>query len=1184
MQKYKSILASIAAAGLVLSTALQSAVYWATGFDDPEFDQALNWMHESGLTQYNTVDSFRPFDNLTREQAAHFFANFAETTLGMEADSSVEVNLNDLDEADHTLVDSIEAAYRMGIMRGSEGEFRPTDQVTRAEFLTVAVRALDGDRDETATPWWTEYFETARELGLTQETDVNAQDRSILRYEAGLMLSRAAGETGVDHDDDDVDLSDLLEDLLGDDEDEEDHEDHEDEEDYVDHEDEEDEADYDVEDGDLEVALNPNSPSDQSIPRSGYIEFAKLDLAAGDADVQVDSITLNRDGLGSRSDIRRVWFELDNQRVSSRQSLTRDNVSEVRFDRGFTVSADEVKTLTLVVELDETTESGNEHSFSINSADDIDATANVMGNFPIQSGLMRTSGYEVAETEVRALDAGEEDREYNVGESNVMMWEIEIGNKGNNEEATHLSRMTVRQAGDANVAASLDNLGLYVDWNEVTSNVIVDGRDVTFVVDPDNNYSTREDGNIEVFEIRADVLGAEREEETYQFEIRRTSDVLVREVRTWFSSVVEFADNNTTIVWGEYTVRGGDVILSRDTSYSQSQTVSRGTSDVVLLSANISVDQPFIVEDGINIWFENEVDDGVLDKVFNTFRLTVDGSTVATYTPSDSSDRLDFDTSFTISDSTTIQILWDVRSNADVGDVDVFELERLKAGDSQIIREPRYISNDESVQIDGSVRGKRTTIGDAVLTLSKRDSLDATENVVAGASDVKVLWFRLRTNDVSDMRVSRIVFEDKGSQIDDSEIQNIRLYKGDTLLDTNSSGDFSFENLNVTIPKNDREEFNVVVDFGTNITDEPEHEPTFQLVLSAAWAFGDDWWNLRVRDLSSNRTFNYNNSEDENTFDWQIIWSTFEFVEEGQVEISRHSNSLSRSVLTPSNELKQVFKLEMEASDDNMTLEDLDLALTGDDQIDLSSSLRDAVLYVDGNEYYGFDTMSGDYQVLEFEDMDISLPADERVTMEVRMSFFDSSSAERFNKNLKLAVAKAVFVSDSTGLETVMEWYEDINVMSRNHLFARTAPVVSMGSNARGEQEVEITADENRSLEIEELKVRVTWDVNLTWANVNMLELYAWSDIITLDGDPTVEGDVITFDIEWSERVSAQETEIFEIRELWEIEEDDFDSMRLRVVGMKYTSGTGEDAITLDDDSNEYRNTGIPTSTATISD
>ena len=222
-------------------------------------------MHQTGLTQYNTVDAFRPFDNLTREQAAHFFAEFATSTLQMEVDESIEVDLDDMDQADHTLVDSIETAYRLGIMRGSDGVFRPTDNVTRAEFLTVAVRTLDGDKNETMDPWWTEYFDTARELGLTQETNVHNQDRPIVRYEAGLMLSRAAGETGVEEDD--VDLSDLLEDLLGDDEEDDPVDDEDDEDDLVDDEDDEDDEDYVVEAGDLEVALNPNSPASQSIPK-----------------------------------------------------------------------------------------------------------------------------------------------------------------------------------------------------------------------------------------------------------------------------------------------------------------------------------------------------------------------------------------------------------------------------------------------------------------------------------------------------------------------------------------------------------------------------------------------------------------------------------------------------------------------------------------------------------------------------------------------------------------------------------------------------------------------------------------------------------------------------------------------------------------------------------------------------
>ena len=170
---------------------------------DSEFEEALERMSEHGLTQYDEIDSFMPWGTLTREQAASFFNWFASSigkTVEQERDGC---EFGDIDMADDTLKDDIKAVCNLGIMRWSDNKFSPKNNITRAEFFTVAVRVLDGMHMEDVNPWWAHYFETARDLELTQEEDVMAQDRNILRYEAGLILFRWAEESHQTDDQDD---------------------------------------------------------------------------------------------------------------------------------------------------------------------------------------------------------------------------------------------------------------------------------------------------------------------------------------------------------------------------------------------------------------------------------------------------------------------------------------------------------------------------------------------------------------------------------------------------------------------------------------------------------------------------------------------------------------------------------------------------------------------------------------------------------------------------------------------------------------------------------------------------------------------------------------------------------------------------------------------------------------------
>lgn len=103
--------------------------------------------------------------------------------------------------------------------------FDPQQPLTKAQALTVLVRALVGKQDETGTPRWTEYFRVAQQRGRTKETNVMAVDKYVTRYEALLLQFRARGDataltptptnTGVVENTSDDTLSQILQELFG---------------------------------------------------------------------------------------------------------------------------------------------------------------------------------------------------------------------------------------------------------------------------------------------------------------------------------------------------------------------------------------------------------------------------------------------------------------------------------------------------------------------------------------------------------------------------------------------------------------------------------------------------------------------------------------------------------------------------------------------------------------------------------------------------------------------------------------------------------------------------------------------------------------------------------------------------------------------------------------------------------
>ncbi|USN55799.1 MAG: hypothetical protein H6765_04365 [Candidatus Peribacteria bacterium] len=172
-----------------------SAPVFASQFDDDtEYHAAVDWMFAKGLTKYQDYNEFRPGDILTREEASKFFTEFSMNILLQVIDMAKYCEFDDLEEADPTLRNSILQSCLLNLFYGSAGKFFPHRQLTKAQALTVLMRALEGNQPEDIEPWWYYYHARALEIGLTSEQNVNDLDKPVTRYEMALLLYRAAVE------------------------------------------------------------------------------------------------------------------------------------------------------------------------------------------------------------------------------------------------------------------------------------------------------------------------------------------------------------------------------------------------------------------------------------------------------------------------------------------------------------------------------------------------------------------------------------------------------------------------------------------------------------------------------------------------------------------------------------------------------------------------------------------------------------------------------------------------------------------------------------------------------------------------------------------------------------------------------------------------------------------------------
>ena len=160
-----------------------------------EFKKALSFLRSYEMTMFDSVDGFAPKRNLSREEAAKIFSNFAINVLCRKPDKNLSIHYSDVENADPTLKPYITLAYQLGVMKGSgmgDGTFRPFDAITKAEVNAVLIRMiLKSYLDESKTDgkkWYSEYNRVATELGILKQ---GAGAEAVSRNNVALMLFRA---------------------------------------------------------------------------------------------------------------------------------------------------------------------------------------------------------------------------------------------------------------------------------------------------------------------------------------------------------------------------------------------------------------------------------------------------------------------------------------------------------------------------------------------------------------------------------------------------------------------------------------------------------------------------------------------------------------------------------------------------------------------------------------------------------------------------------------------------------------------------------------------------------------------------------------------------------------------------------------------------------------------------------
>jgi hypothetical protein len=264
-----------------------------------------------------------------------------------------------------------EAALKAGFI-AANAKFRPNDLVTEAEALKMIMQARGVAKAEGVADWAQAYTQAAIEAGIlaagTKISATASAKRSMVFVSADSAVTNTTGDAA--NGDDDLDFGDLFGDLFGEDGDDmEEGETSTGETSTTD-------GTTVVKSGNVEVTLNPSTPAGTNLPAGANgVAVAKFDVTAGDKDVSISSVKLQRVGLGASNAVSEVTLFSNDSRISKVRTFgSSDDLVDVTLTPALVVKAGSTQTLTVKVNTLTTT-----GLFAIKLVDMTTSAANVSG-------------------------------------------------------------------------------------------------------------------------------------------------------------------------------------------------------------------------------------------------------------------------------------------------------------------------------------------------------------------------------------------------------------------------------------------------------------------------------------------------------------------------------------------------------------------------------------------------------------------------------------------------------------------------------------------------------------------------------------------------------------------------------------------------------------------------------------
>jgi hypothetical protein len=572
----------------------------------------------------------------------------------------------------------------------------------------------------------------------------------------------------------------------------------------------------------------------------------------------------------------------------------------------------------------------------------------------------------------------------------------------------------LRQDGTADLASASDYALYRVDNSQkVSTTSIVNGKYITFVVSND----TVKDGQSVSYSLKAKINTVENNGETYKFTLKNTADLNTVEKTTGFSTKV----NTAPVTLATYTINGGDLKLTRDSSISTTPTYAPGQTSVVLLKGTIEAKQAISLED-INVPFTSSVNANVIAK---RYTLTIGSSTFTWNGTAATVGTALFEWAVSVNGIVPITLTADIDTNAPSSTIKFGPIQ----WSSFVIKE--YVSTQNPVtSIIGTIAGANVTINTSRLTVTSAHGF-TTKNIVKGSSSQLIYGVKLSTNDTNPIKVTRL---------DLTSVQTAAgIFNGNVTLTLQDSAGNALNTKTLNAASNSFDGLNVIVSKDAPVTMYVKAD-----FVDTVAIVGGSTFQLNVSSFTATDTVTSNTVVASPVL---LNGPVISIQNSGKLTLSTSSSTPSSAIVVAGATNAEVAKFNAKSENDTVKITDLyfenDSTLTN--PLNFDNRVSSATLEVGAKSYQG----SVRNNMLVFEGMSDNeiIPGPNGVTYAVKLNLNTvTNSTDLTNNEIRLKL-KATPTTPTAGTD-LPSWVRAISIANGETLAGvNVAPLATAISN-----------------------------------------------------------------------------------------------------------------------------------------